>query len=131
MSHFPFSSNPMHITFTIFYVLSEIRRRKYHPCGQQWHRYANLLNRNFKAERPNSQWVTDISYIPTQQGVLYRSVIRDLFDNSIVAYKTSPSADGYPNTAQELIDDYIHFYNFERFQMKYRLMPSEKRHQSA
>ncbi|SHJ92598.1 IS3 family transposase, partial [Propionispora hippei] len=33
--------------------------------------------------------------------------------------------------AQELIDDYIHFYNFERFQMKYRLTPSEKRRQSA
>ena len=33
--------------------------------------------------------------------------------------------------AQELIDDYIHFYNFERFQTKYRLTPSEKRHQSA
>lgn len=30
----------------------------------------------------------DISYIPTKQGVLYLSIIRDLFDNSIVAYKT-------------------------------------------
>lgn len=70
-------------------LLSEIRRRKYHPSGQQLHRYANLLNRNFKTERLNSKWVTDISYIPTQQGFLYLSVIRDLFDNSIVAYKTS------------------------------------------
>ena len=34
------------------------------------------------------KWVTDISYIHTSQGVLYLSVIRDLFDNSIVAYKT-------------------------------------------
>ena len=34
------------------------------------------------------KWVTDISYIHTAQGVLYLSVIRDLFDNSIVAYKT-------------------------------------------
>ena len=33
------------------------------------------------------KWVTDISYIHTAQGVLYLSVIRDLFDNSIVAYK--------------------------------------------
>ncbi|MBU5451081.1 IS3 family transposase, partial [Acetivibrio sp. MSJd-27] len=30
---------------------------------------------------------TDISYIHTKQGVLYLSVIRDLFDNSIVAYR--------------------------------------------
>ena len=34
------------------------------------------------------KWVTDISYIHTAQGVLYLSIIRDLFDNSIVAYKT-------------------------------------------
>ena len=33
-------------------------------------------------------WVTDISYIQTKQGVLYLSMIRDLYDNSIVAYKT-------------------------------------------
>ena len=70
-------------------LLSEVRRKKYHPCGQQLHRYTNLLNRHFQAERPNSKWVTDISYIPTEQGFLYLSVIRDLFDNSIVAYKTS------------------------------------------
>ena len=36
-------------------LLSEIRRRKYHPCGQQLHRYANLLNRSFQAETPNSK----------------------------------------------------------------------------
>ena len=29
-----------------------------------------------------------ISYIHTNQGVLYLSIIRDLYDNSIVAYKT-------------------------------------------
>ena len=46
-------------------------------------------NRDFHAERPNQKWVTDISYIKTGQGVLYLSVIRDLYDNSIVAYKTS------------------------------------------
>ena len=45
-------------------------------------------NRDFHAERPNQKRVTDISYIKTGQGVLYLSVIRDLYDNSIVAYKT-------------------------------------------
>ncbi|MBQ1359529.1 MAG: DDE-type integrase/transposase/recombinase, partial [Ruthenibacterium sp.] len=47
------------------------------------------MNRNFYVDRPNQKWVTDISYIPTKQGTLYLSVIRDLFDLSIVAYKTS------------------------------------------
>ena len=70
-------------------LLSEIRRRrKWQQMGQQVHRYENLLNREFHADRPNRKWVTDISYIHTKQGILYLSMIRDLYDNSIVAYKT-------------------------------------------
>ena len=69
-------------------LLSVIRRRRYVKYGEALHRYPNLLNRNFTADRPNQKWVTDISYIRTGQGFLYLSVIRDLYDNSIVAYKT-------------------------------------------
>ena len=70
-------------------LLSEIRRRsKYKKMGQQLHIYENKLNRNFNADRPNQKWVTDISYIHTVQGVLYLSVIRDLYDNSVISYKT-------------------------------------------
>ena len=69
-------------------LLSVVRRKKYRNYGEYLHRYPNLLNRDFKAERPNQKWVTDISYIKTNQGTLYLSIIRDLFDNSIVAYKT-------------------------------------------
>lgn len=70
-------------------LLSDIRRRrKYRHMGEQLHKYENLLNRQFQADRPNAKWVTDISYIHTAQGVLYLSMIRDLYDNSIVAYKT-------------------------------------------
>ena len=190
-------------------LLSEVRRRRWQNCGQSIHRYTNILNRNFTAKTPNSKWVTDISYIPTAKGFLYLSVIRDLFDNSIVAYKTSrrqtvtlvldtirnaiqketvtgelqlhsdqgfqytsqayfnltqeygitPSmsrrGNPYDNAlaenffsmlkaecisrqkiqtfeqAQNMIDDYIHFYNYERFQLKYRLTPFQKRSQTA
>lgn len=69
-------------------LLSVVRRKKFHYCSQHLHRYPNLLNREFTAERPNQKWVTDISYIKTAQGFLYLSIIRDLYDNSIVAYKT-------------------------------------------
>ena len=70
-------------------LLSEIRRhRRWTQTGEQVHKYENLLNRNFFAVRPNQKWVTDISYIRTGQGFLYLSMIRDLYDNSIVAYKT-------------------------------------------
>jgi transposase InsO family protein len=64
------------------------RRRKYQKMADQLHRYPNLLNRAFNSSRPNEKWVTDISYIKTSQGFLYLSVIRDLFDNSIVDYQT-------------------------------------------
>ena len=71
-------------------LLSEIRRRrKWVNLGQQLHRYDNLLARQFHADRPNTKWVTDISYIHTKEGILYLSMIRDLYDNSIVAYKTA------------------------------------------
>ena len=69
-------------------LLSVIRRKRYVKYGEHLHRYPNLLNRNFTAERPNQKWVTDISYIRTRQGFLDLSIIRDLYDNSIVAYKT-------------------------------------------
>ena len=71
-------------------LLSEVRRRrKWVNLGQQVHKYQNLLARQFRAERPNVKWVTDISYIHTKEGVLYLSMFRDLYDNSIVAYKTA------------------------------------------
>ena len=69
-------------------LLSEVRRKKYRNYGDYLHKYSNLLNRDFNASRPNQKWVTDISYIKTGQGTLYLSVIRDLYDNSIVSYKT-------------------------------------------
>lgn len=69
-------------------LLAEIRRaRKWVQMEEQTHKYENLLNREFQADHPNRKWVTDISYIHTGQGVLYLSIIRDLYDNSIVAYK--------------------------------------------
>ena len=69
-------------------LLSVVRRKRYRNYGEYLHKYPNLLNRDFSAYRPNQKWVTDISYIKTKQGTLYLSIIRDLFDNSIVAYKT-------------------------------------------
>lgn len=71
-------------------LLSVIRRRKYQTYSSVLHRYPNTLNRDFHADRPNQKWVTDISYIKTGQGFLYLSVIRDLYDLSIVSYRTSP-----------------------------------------
>lgn len=186
-------------------LLAEIRRRRFKHMGQKIHRYPNLLNRDFSARAPNCKWVTDISYIHTGQGILYLSVIRDLFDNSIIAYRTHTqqntklvldtirdaiqnetvteelqlhSDQGFQYTSQEyfaliksygitpsmsrranpydnamaenffsilkvecirrvristfeeanqLIDEFIHFYNYQRIQLKTKLTPYEMR----
>lgn len=71
-----------------YQLLLEVRRRrKYQQYSQGLHRYDNLLNREFKADWPNQKWVTDISYIHTNQGVLYLSMIKDLYDGFIVHYE--------------------------------------------
>ena len=57
-------------------LLSVVRRKKFKYVSEHLHKYPNLLNREFEAERPNQKWVTDISYIKTAQGFLYLSIIR-------------------------------------------------------
>jgi putative transposase len=63
------------------------RLRPYIRYSDAIHRYENVLNRDFKADKPNQKWVTDITYIHTKQGVLYLSAIKDLYDGYIVNYK--------------------------------------------
>lgn len=49
----------------------------------------NLLNQNFKAERPNQKWVADITYIPCREGKLYLASILDLYTKQIVGWHLS------------------------------------------
>lgn len=75
-------------------LLSKIRRHGPYQRGiSRFRGYENLLQRDFKATRPGAKWVADISYIHTQQGVLYLSIIKDLFDNSIVSYDMGTKSD--------------------------------------
>ena len=40
---------------------------------------ANILDRQFEAERPNQRWIADFTYIWTAEGWLYVSAVIDLF----------------------------------------------------
>jgi putative transposase len=51
----------------------------------------NLLQRRFTGTRPNTAWVTDITYIRTWQGWLYLAVVLDLFSRKIVGWATGPT----------------------------------------
>jgi putative transposase len=49
----------------------------------------NLLNQDFKVSQPNKVWVSDITYIPTDEGWLYLAAHKDLFNHEIVGYAMS------------------------------------------
>jgi transposase InsO family protein len=44
----------------------------------------NLVARNFKAKRPNQIWVSDITYLRSNEGWSYLAVVIDLFNREIV-----------------------------------------------
>lgn len=46
----------------------------------------NVLNRGFNTTEPDRAWVTDITYIKTQEGWLYLAVVLDLFSRRIVGW---------------------------------------------
>ena len=74
---------------------SPVRKKKYVCCTTQEPNEKartvcdNYLARNFTASRPLEKLVTDVSYIYSQEGRMYLSVIKDLYDNSILAYTIS------------------------------------------
>lgn len=49
----------------------------------------NVLDRNFKAEKPGEKWLTDITYIATLEGFLFVTVIIDLFSRRIIGFSAA------------------------------------------
>jgi putative transposase len=52
-------------------------------------RAADLVNRNFTADRPNALWVTDLTYVPTRSGMAYVCFIVDAFSRRIVGWRVA------------------------------------------
>jgi putative transposase len=46
----------------------------------------NVLNRQFTRATPNEGWVSDITYLPTEQGWLYLAVVIDLYSRRVVGH---------------------------------------------
>jgi transposase InsO family protein len=49
----------------------------------------NLLGQQFLVKTPDTAWVGDITYIPTQEGWLYLAGVLDLFSRRVVGWATS------------------------------------------
>jgi putative transposase len=46
----------------------------------------NILKQQFKVYKPDTVWVSDITYVPTDEGWLYLAGHKDLFNSEIVGY---------------------------------------------
>jgi putative transposase len=49
-------------------------------------RRADLVNRRFRAERPDELWVADVTYVPTWAGFLYLAIVLDVCSRKIVGW---------------------------------------------
>lgn len=66
------------------------RRFKATTQRDERHRRApNLLAGDFTAQQPNEKWLSDITYIPTDEGWLYLAGIQDAFSRRIVGWSMS------------------------------------------
>ena len=83
-------------------LLSQVRRRKpYRNYQETIHKYPNLLNRQFDQAKPNQFWVTDITYIPIPNGMLYMCAVVDLCGRKVLSYRIAG------NMAASLVTDTI------------------------
>ncbi len=53
----------------------------------------NLLDRDFRAERPNQKWLADFTYIWTAEGWLYVAAVVDLFSRRVVGWSMKAERD--------------------------------------
>lgn len=52
-------------------------------------RAPDLVNRQFRADRPDALWVTDLTYVPTRSGMAYVCFIVDAFSRRIVGWRAA------------------------------------------
>lgn len=69
--------------------LSARRRRRFRRTTELDPRLPtapNHLQRNFSAQQPDQTWMTDITYLKTDQGWLYLAVVLDLFSRRVIGW---------------------------------------------
>jgi transposase InsO family protein len=68
------------------------RRRRFRVTTDSNHAQPiapNVVARNFTATTANEVWVTDITYVPTNEGWLYLAVVLDLYSRRVVGWSMS------------------------------------------
>ena len=65
------------------------QKRKFKATTDSKHKLPvadNILGQQFKVYEPDTVWVSDITYVPTDEGWLYLAGHKDLFNGEIVGY---------------------------------------------
>ena len=71
-------------------LVCQVRMKKYHSYKGEVGKIApNLLNRDFRTEKPNQKWVTDVTEFSLFGEKLYLSPILDLHSRDLVSYTIS------------------------------------------
>ncbi|MEI7546835.1 MAG: IS3 family transposase, partial [Actinomycetota bacterium] len=71
-------------------------------------RAPDLVNRRFRAERPNQLWVCDFTYVPTWSGFAYTAFVTDVYSRMIVGWRTASSM------TADLVTDALNMAIFSR-----------------
>ncbi|WP_312683616.1 IS3 family transposase [Mammaliicoccus sciuri] len=82
-----------------YHLNCKVRMKKFKKPGSAYYRTSNLVNRNFRAEKPLQLLLTDITYLPFGKSMLYLSSIMDAYNGEIIAYKIGPHQN------QKLVND--------------------------
>jgi transposase InsO family protein len=75
------------------YDLLVERKRQYHRTTHSYHhfhKYGNLI-KDLTISRPNQVWASDITYLRTEQGFVYLSLLTDMYSRKIVGWCLSAS----------------------------------------
>jgi len=110
------------------YGIQAKRRKKFKATTNSKHNLPvakNLLKRNFKARKPNQAWVSDITYIWTDEGWLYLATFIDLFSRKVVGWSMSP------RMTADLVVDAFRMAIFRQKRKAPRLVHSDRGSQYA
>lgn len=86
-------------------LMVQIKRRRHYKTtdsGHHYHKYDNLI-KGIIPLRPNEIWVSDITYVETEEGVCYLSLITDAYSHKIVGWALGPTLETiYPLEALDM-----------------------------
>ena len=70
------------------------KKQRFHSYKGELGKVApNVINRNFKADRPDQKWTTDVTQVKIKDKKTYLSPVLDMFNGEIVAYVISDRPD--------------------------------------